>query len=144
MIDIAFTLAYIALIGFTRSAIVPTLAFLLTVVVGLAEFDMVIQHTLYILAYIVCILFAAPKIAYAMLASTVVNFLSVAYFLSPMHLKGYTDYFVISMVVVNLCILLTIYRSGKSGEHVSNDDLVFTRLSNLLNVQAHTKTSQRR
>jgi hypothetical protein len=144
VIDLLLILGYLLAARFTRLAYMPAVAFLATVLISFLFLDMVTQHILFILVYLCCALLSSTKIAYAMLASTVVNILSTAYFLSNLYVNNYSYIFAFSMTVVNLCILFTIIRSGKSGEHTINDDLVFTRVSNLLNIQTYSKTSQRR
>tara|TARA_R110000851_G_scaffold113943_3_gene238790 strand:+ start:827 stop:1066 length:240 start_codon:yes stop_codon:yes gene_type:complete len=79
-----------------------------------------------------------------MIASSVVNLLAVAYFLSNLYIDNYSYYFSFSMTMVNLCILFTIFRSGKSGNLNSGSDIAFTRISNLFNIQTYSKASQRR
>jgi hypothetical protein len=154
VIDVLLILGYLLAFRFTRLATMPAVAFLLTVLISFLPFEMVSQHILFILVYLGCALLAPTKIAYAMIASTIVNLLATAYFLSDklptnyflsnLYLSNYSYYFASCMVVVNLCILFTIIRSGKSGEHTISSNLVFTRLSNLFNVQTYSKTSQRR
>lgn len=154
MIDLLLILGYLLAVRFTRLARMPAVAFLLTVLVSLSFLNQAVQHVLFILIYLCCALFSSTKIAYVMLASAVVNFLAVAYFLSDLlphnyflsnlYIDNYSYYFASSMIVVNLCILFTIIRSGRNGDYANSGDIVFTRLSNLFNVQAHTKTSQRR
>jgi glycerol-3-phosphate acyltransferase PlsY len=144
VIDLLLILGYLLASRFTRLAYMPAVAFLVTVLISFLPLEMVTQHILFILIYLCCALLSSTKIAYAMLASTVVNVLATAYFLSSFYIDNYSYYFAFSMTVVNLCILFTIIRSGKSGEHSSNNDLAFTRVSNLLNIQTYSKTSQRR
>jgi hypothetical protein len=144
VIDLLLILGYLLAVRFTRLARMPAVAFLLTVLVSLSFLNQAVQHVLFILIYLCCALFSSTKIAYVMLASAVVNFLAVAYFLSNLYIDNYSYYFASSMIVVNLCILFTIIRSGRDGDYASSGDIVFTRLSNLFNVQTHTKTSQRR
>jgi hypothetical protein len=144
VIDLLLILGYLLAVRFTRLARMPAVAFLLTVLVSLSFLNQAVQHVLFILIYLCCALFSSTKIAYVMLASAVVNFLAVAYFLSNLYIDNYSYYFASSMIVVNLCILFTIIRSGRDGDYANSGDIVFTRLSNLFNVQTHTKTSQRR
>ena len=144
MIDLLLILGYLLASRFTRLAYMPAVAFLLTVLISFLPLEMVTQHIIFILIYLCCALLSSTKIAYAMLTSTVVNVLATAYFLSSFYIDNYSYYFAFSMTVVNLCILFTIIRSGKSGEHSSNNDLAFTSVSNLLNIQTYSKTSQRR
>mgnify|MGYP003629691371 FL=1 len=144
MIDLLLILGYLLASRFTRLAYMPAVAFLLTVLISFLPLEMVTQHIIFILIYLCCALLSSTKIAYAMLTSTVVNVLATAYFLSSFYIDNYSYYFAFCMTVVNLCILFTIIRSGKSGEHSSNNDLAFTSVSNLLNIQTYSKTSQRR
>jgi hypothetical protein len=144
VIDLLLILGYLLAVRFTRLARMPAVAFLLTVLVSLSFLNQAVQHVLFILIYLCCALFSSTKIAYVMLISAVVNFLAVAYFLSNLYIDNYSYYFASSMIVVNLCILFTIIRSGRNGDYANSSDIVFTRLSNLFNVQTHTKTSQRR
>jgi hypothetical protein len=144
MIDLFLILGYLLAVKFTRLAIMPAVAFLLTALISFAVISMIIQHILFILVYLCCALFSSTKIAYAMLASSVVNLASVGYFLSDIYLVKYSTYFAVSMTVINLCILFTIVRSDKNGDHSKIGGLVFARISNIFNLQTHTKTGARR
>lgn len=144
MIDLLLILGYLLAVRFTRLAVLPAGAFLLTVLISFSPIIMAIQHVLFVLVYLCCALCSSTKIAYAMLASTVINALAVSYFLSSLYIDNYSYYFAFSMTVVNLCILFTIIRSGKSGKHIGGYSIAFARISNLFNIQAHPKTSQGR
>ena len=144
MIDLLLILGYLLAVRFTRLAIMPAVAFLLTVLMSFLSFGMIAQHILFILVYLCCALRSSAKIAYAMIASSVVNLLAVAYFLSNLYIDNYSYYFAFIMTMVNLCILFTIFRSGKSGNLNSGSDIAFTRISNLFNIQTYSKASQRR
>ena len=133
MIDFILIIAYLSMLGATRLAAAPALAFIATVLIYQLGLEMALQHTLYILTYILCAPFTSVKIGYAMLASAVVNLLSVAYFLLPVYLNSYTAYFIISMLVVNLLILFTIWKGLKNGDICSSGGFSFTRFTNIFN-----------
>jgi hypothetical protein len=144
VIDLLLILGYLLAARVTQLAYAPAVAFLLTVLISFLFLGMVTQHILFILVYLCCALLSSTKTAYAMIASSVVNLLSVAYFLSNIYIDNYSTYFAFSMTMVNLCILLTIFWSSKIGDLNGGSDIAFTRISNLLNVQAYSKASQRR
>jgi hypothetical protein len=141
--DIALVCIYLIMIRVSVLAVAPAIAFLLTVLIAEIEMGMILQHSLFIVIYSVCAMFASSRIGYAMLLSTLVNCLCVAYFVLPVYVQSYETYFLASMTVVNLVILLTILKGVKNGASDRFDTSLFSRLFNLFNVQAHTKTGQR-
>jgi hypothetical protein len=141
--DIALVCIYLIMIRVSVLAVAPAIAFLLTVLISDIEMGMVLQHSLFIVVYTVCALTASYKIGYAMLTSAVVNCLCVAYFIFPVYLDNYEGYFLYSMTVVNLVIILTILKGVTDGDSYRINTPLFTRLFNLYNLQTHTKTGQR-
>ena len=124
-------------------AVAPAIAFFLTVLLAEAGMGMILQHSLFVVVYTVCALFASYKIGYAMLLSTVVNCMCVAYFVFPLHLVNYEAYFLCAMTVVNSVILFTILKGVKNGDGDRVDTSLFSRIFNLLNLQTHTEAGQR-
>ena len=144
MIDVIFIAVYLTMIMITRLAIAPALAFFLTVFIAALDFNGVIQQTLFIATYTACSLFALPKIGYAMLASTVINFMSVVYFLFDLYLQNYETYFLTCMIIVNIIILYSIIEGVKNGSDDPDSASIFSRIFDFFNLQIHSKTGQRR
>ena len=142
MIDFIFIVAYLVMIKFTKLAYAPAIAFFLTVALSIYDMNVILQHSLFIIIYTVCALFASVKIGYAMLLSTIINFISVAYFLSDVYFYSYETYFLTCMIIVNIIILYSIIKGVKNGNDNIVDSSVFSRLFNLLNLQTHTKTGK--
>ena len=140
MIDLLLVIAYLSMIGVTKKAIAPALAFIATILVSKVGLEMAIQHTVYIFIYVFIMPFAAVKIAYVMGASTIVNLIAVAYYLLPAYVPFDYVYFIVTMSVVNLCILFTVFKGSKDGDWSNSDNSVFARLFNILNLQPHSKT----
>ena len=144
MIDVIFIAVYLTMIMITRLAIAPALAFFLTVFITTLDFNGVIQQTLFIATYTACSLFALPKIGYTMLASTVINFMSVVYFLFDLYLQNYETYFLTCMIIVNIIILYSIIEGVKNGSDDPDSASIFSRIFDFFNLQIHSKTGQRR
>ena len=144
MIDVIFIAVYLTMIMITRLAIAPALAFFLTVFITTLDFNGVIQQTLFIATYTACSLFASPKIGYTMLASTVINFMSVVYFLFELYLQNYETYFLTCMIIVNIIILYSIIKGVKNGSANSYNSSIFSRVFDFLNLQIHSKTGRSR
>ena len=144
MIDVIFIAVYLTMIMITRLAIAPALAFFLTVFITTLDFNGVIQQTLFIATYTACSLFALPKIGYTMLASAVINFISVVYFLFDLYLQNYETYFLTCMIIVNIIILYSIIEGVKNGSDDPDSASVFSRIFDFFNLQIHSKTGQRR
>jgi hypothetical protein len=141
--DIALVCVYLILIRVSVLAVAPAIAFLLTVLLSSIEMSMILQHSLFIVVYTVCALFASSKIGYAMLLSTVINCLCVAYFVFPVYLENYESYFLAAMIAINSIILLTIIKGVKNGDSNRINTSLFSRFFNLHNLQTHTKAGQR-
>jgi hypothetical protein len=141
--DIALVCVYLILIRVSVLAVAPAIAFLLTVLIANIEMGMILQHSLFVVVYTVCAIVASSKIGYAMLLSTVINCLCVAYFVFPMHLDNYEAYFLVVMTTVNLIILLTILKGVKDGDFYRFNASIFSRFFNLHNLPTHTKAGQR-
>ena len=144
MIDVIFIAVYLTMIMITRLAIAPALAFFLTVFITTLDFNGVIQQTLFIATYTACSLFALPKIGYTMLASTVINFMSVVYFLFDLYLQNYETYFLKCMIIVNIIILYSIIEGVKNGSDDPDSASIFSRIFDFFNLQIHSKTGQNR
>ena len=141
--DIALVCVYLILIRVSVLAVAPAIAFLLTVLLSSIEMSMILQHSLFIVVYTVCALFASSKIGYAMLLSTVINCLCVAYFVFPVYLENYESYFLAAMIAINSIILLTIIKGVKNGDSNRINTSLFSRFFNLHNLSTHTKAGQR-
>ena len=141
--DIALVCVYLVMIRVSVLAVAPAIAFLLTVLLSSIEMSMILQHSLFIVVYTVCALFASSKIGYAMLLSTVINCLCVAYFVFPVYVENYESYFLAAMIAVNSIILLTIIKGVKNGDSDRINTSIFSRFFNLHNIPTHTKAGQR-
>ena len=128
---------------YSRSAIVPLIAFTLTLIVGVWDIPQPFIHGSFIAIYLALIPLSNIKIAWGMLASAIVNFFAVAYFLSPLYLEGFVLYFAFLMTMVNLYILFTIFRSVKNGTLAALDNVVYIRAINLCHNQAFTTSRKR-
>ena len=141
--DIALVCVYLVMIRVSVLAVAPAIAFLLTVLLSSIEMSMILQHSLFIVVYTVCALFSSSKIGYAMLLSTVINCLCVAYFVFPVYVENYESYFLAAMIAVNSIILLTIIKGVKNGDSDRINTSIFSRFFNLHNIPTHTKAGQR-
>jgi hypothetical protein len=141
--DIALVCVYLILIRVSVLAVAPAIAFLLTVLIANIEMGMILQHSLFIVVYSVCAMFASSRIAYAMMRSTVINCLCVAYFVFPVYLENYESYFLASMVLVNIVIIISIIKGVKNGDSDRINTSLFSRFLNLHNLPTHTKAGQR-
>ena len=128
---------------YTRSAIAPLLAFVLSLMVGFADIPQPFIHGGFIAIYLALIPLSNTRIAWGMLASAIVNFFAVAYFLSPLYLDGFVLYFAVLMTMVNLYILFTIFRSVRNGELVALDNVVAFRILNTCHNQTPTTSRTR-
>ena len=129
---------------YSRSAIAPLIAFVLTLMIGLADIPQPFIHGGFIAIYLALIPLSNIKIAWGMLASAIVNFFAVAYFLSPIYLEGFILYFSVTMTVVNLYILFTIFRGVKDGKLAALGDVVIGRAFNPWHVKTFTAAVKRR
>ncbi len=141
--DIALVCIYLIMMRVSVLAVAPAIAFFLTVLLAEIEMGMILQHSLFVVVYTVCALSASYKIGYAMLLSTVVNCVCVAYFVFPVYLVNYEAYFLYIMLVINSVILFTIIKGVKNGDGDRINTSLFSRVFNLLNLQTHTETGQR-
>ena len=144
VIDLTLIGFYAIAIRYTSRAVVPSLAFMLTIALSFADMPQDQLHVGYTAIYLALIPLSNIKIATGMLMYAIANATAVFYFLSPFWLEGFTVYFAISISVVNLCILLTIFRGTKSGQLADVDRLVIFRVLDLCNLQTYTKTDTRR
>ena len=142
--DWIFIAMYAIAATYSRSAIVPLIAFTLTLIVGVWDIPQPFIHGAFIAIYLALIPLSNIKIAWGMLASAIVNFFAVTYFLSPLYLEGFVLYFAFAMTVVNLYILFTIFRSVTNGESVAMGNTVYIRAVNLCHNQASTTAFKRR
>ena len=140
MIDSLLLVSYLVAALVTRRAIIPALAFALTQLVFVVVATGDVSHMGFLAVYLCLIPLSNTRVAWGMLLSAIVNFMAVAYFLSPLYLEGFALYFAILMTMVNLYILFTIFRSVKSEGSDSVDFLAFGRVMDLCNIQTHTKT----
>jgi hypothetical protein len=141
--DWGFIAMYAIAAVYTRSAIAPLLAFVLTLIVGFADMPQPYIHGGFIAIYLALIPLSNTRIAWGMLASAIVNFFAVAYFVSPLYLEGFVLYFATAMTMVNLYILFTIFRSVKNGELVAMDNVVAFRVLNTCHNQTFTTPRKR-
>ena len=144
MIDLLFFALYAAAIRITSSAVIPAIAFILSSLIYYVDADMIYRSMFYAIIYLVLTPFAKTPIAFGMLASSAINFLASCYFVSSLYLDNYPLYFLTAMIVINLYILISIYRglpNGKLGDIHRND---YNCRLDIGNVQAFEKKSERR
>ena len=139
--DLLLLACYVLSALFSRSGIVPALAFVMSVLLGQAVENALVAHIGFAVIYLALIPLSNTRVATGMLLSSIVNFVAATYFLSPLYLDSFVIYFAIAMSMVNLYILFTILKGVKneSGSHV--DDLIIYRALDLCNIQTHTKTN---
>ena len=144
MIDFLFFALYAVAVRITNSAVIPAIAFLLSSIIFYIDGNIINSHLGYAVIYLALIPFAKTPAAFGMLASSVVNLLAACYFVSSLYLENYTLYFLTAMIVINLYILISIYRglpNGKLGDIHCND---YNCSLDIGNVQAFEKKSERR
>ena len=144
MIDSVFIIAYLVMMRQSPLAFAPAIAFLLTSLIAYLDISMILQHSIFIIIYTVCALFASAKIAYIMLVSTIINYITVVYFLFNLHIQNYETYFLTCMIIVNIIILYSIIQGVKNGSNDPGSASFFSRIFDFLNLQIHSKTGQRR
>ena len=144
VIDLTLIALYAIAIRYTSRALVPSLAFMLTIALSFADMPQDALHAGYAAIYLVLIPLSNIKIATGMLMYAIANAAAVFYFLSPFWLEGFTVYFAIAIVVINLVIIFTITRGAKNGQLADVDRLVIFRVLDLCNLQTYTKTDTRR
>ena len=144
MIDSVFIIAYLVMMRRSPTAFAPAIAFLLTALIAYLDVSMILQHSIFIIVYTVCALFASAKIAYIMLVSTIINYITVVYFLFNLHIQNYETYFLTCMIIVNIIILYSIIEGVKNGSDDPDSASIFSRIFDFFNLQIHSKTGQRR
>lgn len=144
MIDWVLIAIYAIAAVYLRPAIIPLIAFTLTMMAGVLNIPQPFIHGIFIAIYLIAVPFSTVKIAWGMVASTIVNLFAVAYFLSPLRLDGFVLYFALAMTMVNLYILFTIFRGVKNGELATLDSVVYIRAINLYHNQALATQVKRR
>ena len=144
MIDSAFIIAYLVMMRQSPLAFAPAIAFLLTSLIANIDASMILQHSIFIIVYTVFALFASTKIAYIMLVSTIINYITVVYFLFNLHIQNYETYFLTCMIIVNIIILYSIIEGVKNGSNDPDSASFFSRIFDFFNLQIHSKTGQNR
>ena len=79
-----------------------------------------------------------------MLVSTIINYITVVYFLFNLHIQNYETYFLTCMIIVNIIILYSIIEGVKNGSNDPDSASFFSRIFDFFNLQIHSKTGQRR
>tara|TARA_R110000851_G_scaffold235958_1_gene388530 strand:+ start:323 stop:781 length:459 start_codon:yes stop_codon:yes gene_type:complete len=144
VIDLTLVAIYAMAIRCTVKAVVPSIAFILTITLSFVDIPQDVLHVAYAAVYLLLVPFATTKIAYGMLAYAVGNAVTVGYLISSFWLESFALYFAIEMTVLNLVILITIFKGFKNGQLDNVDRIVLFSALDLLNLQAHTKTDTRR
>ena len=144
MIDSVFIIAYLVMMRQSPTAFAPAIAFLLTALIAYLDVSMILQHSIFIIVYTVCALFASAKIAYIMLVSTIINYITVVYFLFNLHIQNYETYFLTCMIIVNIIILYSIIEGVKNGSDNPDNSSFFSRVFDFFDLQIHSKTGQNR
>ena len=144
VIDLILIAIYAIAIRCTVKAVVPSVAFMLTIALSLADIPQDLRHVVYAAIYLCLIPLANAKIAFGMLAYAVGNVVTIGYLISSFWIENFAFYFAITMTVLNLVILLTIFKGFKNGQLDDVDRVVLFRALDLFNLQAYTKISERR
>ena len=144
VIDLTLIALYAISVRYTTRAVVPSLAFMFTIALSFADIPQDALHVGYAIMYLMLIPLANITVAMGMLIYAIVNAAAVVYFLIPVWFEYFTVYFAIAIIVVNLCILLTIFRGTKNGQLADVDNIVIFRILDLCNIQTHSKTDTRR
>ena len=144
VIDLTLIAFYAIAIRYTVRAVVPSIAFFATIGLSFANIPQDVLHVAYAGMYLCLAPFASTKIAYGMLAYAVGNAVAVGYLISDFWLESFALYFAILMSVLNLVILLTIFKGFRNGQLDDVDRVVIFRALDLLNVQIHSKTGEGR
>tara|TARA_R110000850_G_scaffold240800_1_gene365307 strand:+ start:89 stop:550 length:462 start_codon:yes stop_codon:yes gene_type:complete len=144
VIDLILIAIYAIAIRCTVKAVVPSVAFMLTIALSLADIPQDLRHVAYAAIYLCLIPLANAKIAFGMLAYAVGNVVTIGYLISSFWIENFAFYFAITMTVLNLVILLTIFKGFKNGQLDDVDRVVLFRALDLFNLQAYTKISERR
>ena len=144
VIDLTLIAIYAIAIRHTVKAVVTSIAFILTIALSFTGMPQDVLHVAYAAVYLGLAPLANAKIAYGMLAYAIGNAVTVGYLISSFWLEDFALYFAITMTVLNLVILLTIFKGFKNGQLDNVDRIVLFRALDLCNLQAHTKTDTRR
>ena len=141
--DLALLAMYVAAVRFSKNAAVPCLAFIVTLAISFIDMPLFFTHALYAAVYLVSIPLSNIKVAFPMLASSVVNFLAAFYFVSPAYLVDFEVYFMTAMIVINLYILLTIFRGVKDGKPYALGNTASGSYMDLQHIQTHQTQNKR-
>ncbi len=164
IIDLILIGLYAIAVRFTGRALVPAIAFVSTIAFSFIDMDYInyisaaisdflqvaqpdpqsIMHMGYAAIYLSLIPLSNTKVCMAMLLSAIVNAAAAGYFLSSFWLESFDVYFAVSMIVVNLAIIFTVFRGLKNGQSTNVDRVVLFRALGLGNLQTHSKTEKRR
>ena len=143
-VDLILIGLYAIAVRFTGRALVPALAFVATIAFSFMDMSQAALHVVYASIYLCLILLANTKVALIMLLYPIVNAAAAGYFLSSLWLESFNVYFAVSMVVVNLAIIFTVFRGLKNGQYTDVDNIILFRALDLCNLQTYTKTEKRR
>ena len=144
MTDYIFIIAYVFAAGFIAGGVVPAIAFSLTMLLTMFDMSGFALHAGFSVIYLMLIPLSNIRIAWGMLISAVVNLLAAAYYLSSLFLSNDVLYFAISMIMVNLYILSTVFKGVKNGAMAANSDLVINRVMDSCNLQRFTTAQKGR
>ena len=139
VIDLTLIGFYAIAFRYTSRAAVPFIAFILTIALSFADMPQDQLHVGYAAIYIALCIFATPYVALAMLAYAPANAAALFYFLSSFRLEYFTLYFAIAIVVINLCIIFTIFKGVRSEQLDNVDHTVLTCTLDLCNLLTHKK-----
>ena len=144
VIDLTLIAFYMIAIRYTARAVVPSIAFMLTIALSFVDMPQETLHAGYAGIYLCLLLFAKTSLLNGMLTYAIINTLALFYFLSSFWFEHFALYFAISIIVTNLCIIFTIFKGTKNGKFRDVDRAVFFSAVDLCNLQAHSKTDPRR
>ena len=137
--DLILIALYAIAIRLTRRAVAPSLAFVLTIAFSFISMSNAALHVGYACLYLCLIPLANTRTASLMLISAIVNAASACYFLSSLWLEYFPVYFACAMIVINLCIIFTIFKGVRSEQLDNVDHTVLTCTLDLCNLLTHKK-----
>ena len=144
VIDLTLIALYAIAIRCSLRAVVPSIAFFLTIALSFADMPQELLHAGYAGIYLCLLLFAKTNLLTGMLSYAIVNSLALFYFLSSFWFESFSLYFAMSIIMINLCIIFTIFKGTKNGQSGNVDRIVLFSALDLCNLQARSKTETRR
>ena len=122
-------------------AVIPAIAFILTLSLSFINIPPIYLHSIYAAVYLLLIPASSIKVAWLMLCSSGVNALAIYYFLSPFYFDAFVLTFSTIMIVLNWGILFTIFKGIKGGESYNVSGSTSDRVMDIFNLPTFKKES---